>query len=145
MGANGAAPSTSGTRGQFGPFSQAIEKCRMANGLGPLAILTNPAVAGTFSTGLSTLNTYVEPSSDVAPYWPPRQSTCFVNTETQGTSTSASSALVINPSRVILALRQGLVISVLDQRYMSMLAYVRHGWLFPYAAQACRVEGILTS
>ncbi len=44
-----------------GPFSQAIEKARASIGLGELVIHTNPQVVGTFSTGLSTLNTYISP------------------------------------------------------------------------------------
>jgi hypothetical protein len=68
-------------------------------------------------------------------YWPPRACTAFCATETQGTSSAASSALVISPSRVILGLRQGLVLTQLSERSMSSLqygfvAYVRH-WAFP--------------
>jgi hypothetical protein len=118
------------------PFSQAIEKARASNELGgELVIHTNPQVVGTFSTGLSTLNTYISSSSDVPPYWPSRASTAFSATETQRTSSAASSALVINPSRVILGLRQGLVLTQLSERSQSSLqygfvAYVRH-WAFP--------------
>ena len=82
-------------------------------------------------------------------YWPPRACTAFCATETQGTSSAASSALVISPSRVILGLRQGLVLTQLSERSMSSLqcgfvAYVRHDWAFAYSAQAVRVRGILT-
>ena len=60
----------------------------------------------------------------------------FSATETQRTGSAASSALVINPSRVILGLRQGLVLTQLPERYMSLLqygfvAYVPHDWAFP--------------
>jgi hypothetical protein len=67
----------------FGPFSQAIEKARASNELGELVIHTSPQVVGTFSTGLSILNTYISPSSDVAPYRPPRACAAFSATEAQ--------------------------------------------------------------
>jgi hypothetical protein len=57
---------------------------------------------------------------------------------------------VISPSRVILGLRQGFVLTQLSERYMSSLQYGfvadgRHDWAFPYSAQAVRVQGILTT
>jgi hypothetical protein len=134
LGTNGAAPSATATRG-MSARSVRRSRRRASNELGELVIHTNPQVVGTFSTGLSTLNTYISPSSDVPPYWPSRASTAFSATETQRTSSAASSALVINPSRVILGLRQGLVLTQLSDRSQSSLqygfvAYVRH-WAFP--------------
>ncbi|HWG64238.1 MAG TPA: phage major capsid protein [Streptosporangiaceae bacterium] len=150
MGTNGAlfVPGTT-TGGQFGPFSQAIEKVRMAND-NPTGIYTNPQVAGSAARGLSTLNTYIEPSADVAPYWPPQQSTAFTATETQGTGTTCSSALVANANRIILGWRQGLVLSTLTERYADalqygFLSYLRHDWAFPYSQAMCRISGILTT
>jgi HK97 family phage major capsid protein len=151
MGTNGALfvpASTAG--GQFGPFSTAIAKVRQANENNITGIYTNAAVLGSASRGLSTLNTYIAPSADVAPFWPPFTSTAFSNTETQGTSSFASSALVCNANRIIMGMRHGLEISVLSERYADslqygFLAYTRADWAFPYSTSMCRVLGILTT
>jgi hypothetical protein len=143
MGTNGAAPTN------FDQVSQAIEKVRVANDE-PTGIYTNPQVFGTLSRLKNTLNDAIRPGQDVLDYWPPNYSTAFTATETQGTSNLASSVLCLNANRVILGMRQGLVLSVLDQRYadslqIGFLAYLRHDWAFPYSAAACRVVGVLTT
>lgn len=148
MGANGAAPTN------YNQVSQAVEAVRNANEHGDLIIATNPSVFGTYSRLTAASGDYPlywQPSADVAPYWPPKTSTEFLSTETQGSSSAASSLLVLNPNRVILGLRtEGIQFMTLTERYADALqygfvAYLRHDWAFPYAAAAARVEGILTS
>jgi HK97 family phage major capsid protein len=148
MGTNGNAPTN------YNQVSQAVEAVRNANEHGDLIIATNPSVFGTYSRLTGTGGTYPlywAPSADVAPYWPPKTSTEFLTTETQGSSSVASSMLVLNPNRVLLGMRtDGIQFMSLDQRYADALqygfvSYLRHDWGFPYAAQAARVQGILTS
>ena len=143
MGTNGAAPTN------FDQISQAVEKVRVAND-NPTGAFTNPQVYGTYSRLKNTLNDAIRPGADVLDVWPPSYSTAFTATETQGTSNVASSALAMNANRVIMGMRQGLVLSTLTERYADalqygFLAYLRHDWAFPYAAAACRVQGILTT
>lgn len=143
MGTNGAAPTN------YDQVSQAIEKVRIANDE-PTGIYTNPQVFGTYSRLKNTQNDAMRPGQDVLDYWRPSYSTAFSATETQGTSSLCSSALVVNANRIIMGLRQGLVLSTLSERYADslqygFLAYLRHDWSFPYSAAACRVLGILTT
>ena len=143
MGTNGAAPTN------FDQISQAVEKVRVAND-NPTGAFTNPQTYGTYSRLKNTLNDAIRPGADVLDVWPPSYSTAFTATETQGTSNVASSALAMNANRVIMGMRQGLVLSTLTERYADalqygFLAYLRHDWAFPYAAAACRVQGILTT
>jgi HK97 family phage major capsid protein len=143
MGTNGAAPTN------YDQISQAIEKVRVAND-NPTGLYCNPQVHGTYSRLKNTLNDAMRPGSDVSSYWPPAYSTAFSATETQGTSSLCSSVLVMNANRVIMGMRQGLVLSTLVERYADTLqygfqAYLRHDWAFPYSAAACRVLGILTT
>jgi HK97 family phage major capsid protein len=143
MGTNGAAPTN------YDQVSQAIEKVRIANDE-PSVVATNPQVYGTYSRLKNTLNDALRPGQDVLDYWPPRYSTAFSATETQGTSNAASSALVLNANRVILGLRQGFEVMVADQRWIDALqvgvvCWLRHDWNFPYSAAAARVLGILTT
>ena len=143
MGTNGAAPTS------FSDLSKAVEKVHVANDE-PTGIFTNPQVLGTYSRLVDTLGQPMRAGDDVAALWPPLYSTSFVATETQGTSSAASSALVLNANRIILGMRQGLVVSTLTERYADQLqygflAYLRHDWAFPYSAAACRVQGLLTS
>ena len=143
MGTNGAAPTN------YDQLSQAIEKVRIANDE-PSVIATNPQSYGTYSRLKNTLNDALRPGQDVLDYWPPRYSTAFSATETQGTSNAASSALVLNANRVILGLRQGFEVMVADQRWIDALqvgvvCWLRHDWAFPYSAATARVLGILTT
>jgi hypothetical protein len=134
--------------GQYNPFMQAVDKCRTANEDGPLRCYTHPAVAASADAGTSTLNTYITPPDYIREIWPPVQSTAFSRTETQGTSSVTSSAVVFNPNRILTPMRMRLTFQQLDERYADFLqtgflAYVRHDWAFPYAAAATRVQGIL--
>jgi hypothetical protein len=93
---------------------------------------------------------YYDVPQDVQTFWPPKYSTAFSATETQGSSSAASSALVLNANRVLMPLRQGLTFQILQERYsdylqFGFLAYVRHDWQFPYTSASCRLQGILTS
>lgn len=103
MGTNGLAPVN------YDQISQAIEKVRIANDE-PTGIFCNPQVHGIYSRLKNTLNDAMRPGSDVSTYWPPRYSTAFTATETQGTSSLCSSAPVMNAIRlpVIPATRLGL-------------------------------------
>jgi hypothetical protein len=116
----------------------------------PSVIACNPQVYGTYSRLKNTLNDALRPGQDVVDYWPPSYSTAFSATETQGTSSLCSSALVLNANRVILGLRSGLQFMIADQRWIDQLAvgfvsYLRHDWSFPYSAATARVLGILTT
>jgi hypothetical protein len=150
MGTNGAALSASAAHGWYGPVAQAIQKCKTSLDPGPFGVYSNPLTSSYLqSGGLSTLNTYINPPSDVTPYLPVHESTVFPSTETWGTSSAASSISVINPNRVIMGLRAGIGFQILDQRYADFLqtgflAWVRMDWLYPYAAQTCHVRGVLS-
>ncbi len=145
MATNGAAPA------DYTQISQAVEKVRNANEPGDLSIMTNPSVFGTYSRlSASAYAKYWDAPADVAPFWPPLTSTAFANTETQGTSSVASSVLVANTNRIMLGLRTGLAFQILTERYADwlqygFLAYIRHDWEFPYSQAECRVQGILTT
>jgi HK97 family phage major capsid protein len=143
MGANGLAPTN------YDQISQAIEKVRVAND-NPTGIFTNPQVAGTYARLKNTLNDAMHAGADTLQYWPPSYSTAFSATETQGTSSLCSSALVLNANRVIMGLRLSLGFSTLVERYADFLQYgfqfyLRADWEFPYSAAECRVLGILTT
>jgi HK97 family phage major capsid protein len=144
MGTNGAAPTN------YNQVSQAVEKVRVANDE-PTAIFTNPQVFGTYSRlNIDAYGKYYDVPQDVQAYWPPKYSTAFSATETQGSSSAASSALVLNANRVLMPLRQGLTFQILQERYsdylqFGFLAYVRHDWQFPYASASCRLQGVLTT
>jgi len=143
MGTNGAAPTN------YSQLSQAIQKVRVANDE-PTAVFTNPQVYGTYSRLNNTLNDAMHPGQDVLDYWPPSYSTAFSATETQGTSSLCSSALVLNANRVILGMRHGLSFMIADQRWIDALqvgfvSFLRHDWSFPYSAATARVLGILTT
>jgi HK97 family phage major capsid protein len=150
MGTNGAALSASAAHGWYGPVAQAIQKCKTSLDPGPFGIYTNPLTASyLLSGGLSTLNTYINPPSDVTPYMPIHESTVFPSTETWGSSSAASTVSVLNPNRMIMGLRAGIGFQILDQRYADFLqtgflAWVRMDWLFPYSAQSCHVRGVLS-
>jgi hypothetical protein len=144
MGTNGAAPT------DYTQLSQAVEKVQVANDE-PTGIFTNPQVYGTISRlNASTVAKYWDPPQNVKDFWPPQYSTAFSPTETQGTSSLCSSALVLNANRVILGMRHGLSFQILSERYRDslqtgFLSYLRHDWAFPYSAATCRVQGILTT
>jgi hypothetical protein len=71
--------------------AQAIQKCKTSLDPGPFGIYTNRLTASYLeSGGLSTLNTYINPLSDVTPYMPMHESTVYPSTETWGSSTAAS-------------------------------------------------------
>jgi HK97 family phage major capsid protein len=148
MGTNGNSPTN------YNEVSRAVEAVRNQNEHGDLIIATSPSVFGTYSRLTASSGTYPlywAPSADVAPYWPPKTSTEFSATETQGTSSAASSLLVLNPNRVLLGMRtDGIQFMTLTERYADALqygfvAYLRHDWGFPYASAAARVTGILTT
>jgi HK97 family phage major capsid protein len=144
MGTNGLAPAN------YDQFSQVIEKVRIANEPGDLNAFTNPQVYGTYSRLKNTLNDAMHPGQDTLDVWPPRTSTAFSATETQGTSSLCSSILVANASRILLPMRSGLAFQTLTERYADALqvgfvSYIRHDWQFPYSAATGRVLGILTT
>jgi HK97 family phage major capsid protein len=151
MGTNGAALSASGSHGWYGPVAQAIQKCKTSQDPGPFQIYTNPLTASYLqSGGLSTLNTYIDPPSDVRPYLPIRESTVYPSTETWGTASTASTISVLNPNRVIMGLRAGIGFQILTERWSDylqtgFLAWLRLDFLYPYAAQTCHVRGVLSS
>ena len=137
MGTNGAAPTN------YDQMSQAVQKVQVANGE-PTVIATNPQVYGTYSRlNASTYGKYWDVPQNVGDLWPPRYSTAFTATETQGSSNAASSALVMNANRVILGLRQGFQVMIADQRWIDALqvgfvSFLRHDWNFPYSAAMAR-------
>jgi HK97 family phage major capsid protein len=144
MGTNGAAPTN------YDQLSQAVQKVQVANDE-PTGIFCNPQVYGTYSRlNASTYAKYWDQPANVGGLWPPSYSTAFSATETQGTSSLCSSALVLNANRVILGLRHGLQFMIADQRWVDALqvgfvSYLRHDWQFPYSAATARVLGILTT
>jgi HK97 family phage major capsid protein len=143
MGTNGLAPTN------YDQVSQAIEKVRIAND-NPTGLYTNPQVFGTLSRVKNTLNDALRPGQDVRDFWPPSTSTAFLATETQGTSSLASSLLACNANRILLPLRSGLAFQTLAERYadalqVGFLSFLRHDWQFPYSAAMCRVVGYLTT
>lgn len=153
MGTNGAALSSTysagGTAGMYGPFLQSINQVRAVNDE-PNLIACHPNTAMYADSGLSTLNTYVEPPPmlDRTGLWPPKISTAFSTTETQGSSNAATSALACNSNRIILGLRRGLSFMQLHERYADFLqygfiAYVRYDVNYPYVTAMSRVNGIL--
>jgi HK97 family phage major capsid protein len=143
LGTNGAAPTS------YSDISKAVEQVRNANDE-PSGIFTNPKVLGTYGRLVDTLGQPMRPTPDMEAYWPPRFSTAFSASETQGSSSAASSALVLNANRVLFGLRRGLSFMILDQRWADFLqvgfvATVRCDWNYPYSNAACRVEGLLTT
>ena len=118
----------------YDDFSKAVEKVRN-NNAEPSAIITNPAVAGTFERlKASTYAKYWEPPASVASLWPPRISTVMPSTETAGaaaeTGGALSSAVVGDFRNVILGVRVELDVQVLKERYadqgqIGLVSYLR--------------------
>lgn len=143
MGTNGAAP----TDTQF--ISTAVESVRKAN-VEPSALISNPQVYGTVNRlNASTYAKYWERTADTANV-PWLYSTALSATETQGTSSVASSLYAGDWSRMVIGMRVDLDVKVLNERYadvnqIGLLSYMRFSIRTTHPEAFTRVVGILTT
>ena len=113
-------------------------------------MITNPQVFGTVSRlNASSYAKFWQMPQDVADL-PMLYTTTLPNTETQGTSSAASSLFVGDFSRMVIGMRVDLDVRVLNERYadsgqIGIWSYMRFSIRTTHPETFVRVKGILTT
>jgi HK97 family phage major capsid protein len=146
LGTNGVTPTASASANTWDAVQVAARGIRQAN-FEPSAILANARTVSEFAGLKDTQGRYLVPPSDLAGV-PILDTSQILTTETQGTSSLASSMYLGQWNQLLVGIRSEIQIAVLDQRYADtystgFLAVIRADLALAHTAAFSIVSGIL--